>query len=29
MAYPVQEYWVDIGQIDDYRRANEEFASVF
>ena len=29
LAYPVQEYWVDIGQLDDYRRANEEFAQIF
>ena len=28
-AYPVQEYWVDIGQTDDYRRANEEFSQIF
>ena len=28
-AYPVEEYWVDIGQIDDYRRANADFASIF
>lgn len=29
LAYPVQEYWVDIGQLDDYRRANDEFATTF
>lgn len=29
LAYPVEEYWVDIGQLDDYRRANDEFASIF
>lgn len=28
-AYPIEEYWVDIGQIDDYRRANADFASIF
>lgn len=28
-AYPVEEYWVDIGQMDDYRRANADFASIF
>ena len=28
-AYPVEEYWVDIRQIDDYRRANAEFAATF
>ena len=29
LAYPIQEYWVDIGQIDDYRRTNEEFDRIF
>lgn len=29
LAYPIQEYRADIGQLDDYRRANEEFASIF
>lgn len=29
LAYPVEEYWVDIGHLDDYRRANDEFASIF
>lgn len=28
-AYLVEEYWVDIGQIDGYRRANADFASIF
>ena len=29
LAYPISEYWVDIGQMDDYRRANDEFAAFF
>ncbi len=29
LAYPIREYWVDIGQMDDYQRANLEFAQVF
>jgi len=28
-AYPIREYWVDIGRLDDYRRANDEFAAIF
>ncbi len=28
-AFPVREYWLDIGQYEDYRRANGEFSSVF
>ncbi len=29
MAYPISEYWVDIGHIDDYLRANDEYAAFF
>ena len=29
LAYPIREYWVDIGQMDDYQRANVEFAQIF
>lgn len=29
LAFPIRDYWVDIGQPDDYRRANDEFASIF
>lgn len=29
LAYPIEEYWVDIGKMDDYRRANADFASIF
>ena len=29
LAYPISEYWVDIGHMDDYRRANEEFPEFF
>ncbi len=28
-AFPIREYWVDIGRFDDYERANNEFAEVF
>lgn len=28
-AFPIREYWLDIGQMDDYKRAGEEYASVF
>jgi NDP-sugar pyrophosphorylase family protein len=28
-AFPILEYWLDIGQIDDYHRANGDFAEVF
>lgn len=29
LAHPVQEYWVNIGHLDNYRRANEEFSKIF
>lgn len=29
LAFPIREYWVDIGHIDDYRRANEDYSIIF
>ena len=28
-AFPIREYWMDIGQIDDFQRANGEFKKNF
>ncbi len=28
-VFPIREYWIDIGHIDDYEKANNEFAEVF
>jgi len=28
-AFPIREYWLDIGRLDDLERANGEFASMF
>lgn len=28
-AFPVREYWIDIGQLDDFKRANVEFNEYF
>ena len=28
-AFPIREYWLDVGRVDDLERANGEFASVF
>ena len=28
-AFPVHEYWLDIGKMDEYERANREFSDVF
>ncbi|MFM1651284.1 nucleotidyltransferase family protein [Brevibacillus sp. B_LB10_24] len=29
VVYPIREYWLDIGRITDFERANVEFAEVF
>lgn len=29
VAFPIREYWVDVGQIGDFRRANNEFEQIF
>ncbi len=29
ISFPLREYWLDIGQIDEYKRANEEYWEVF
>lgn len=28
-AFPIREYWIDIGQLDDFARANGDFGDVF
>lgn len=28
-VFPIHEYWVDIGKLDDYERANGEYSGVF
>ena len=28
-AFPIREYWLDIGRFDDLERANTDFASLF
>lgn len=29
VAFPIREYWMDIGHIEDYKKANGEFKEVF
>jgi NDP-sugar pyrophosphorylase family protein len=29
LSFPIREYWLDIGQIDEYERANREYIEVF
>jgi len=29
VAFPIREYWTDIGRMEDYRRANGDFTEVF
>jgi len=28
-AFPIREYWIDIGHFDDYQKANNDFTKVF
>lgn len=28
-AFPIREYWIDIGRLDDFERANGEYSTVF
>lgn len=28
-AFPIREYWIDVGRMEDYRRANDEFEDEF
>ena len=29
VSFPVMEYWLDIGRMEEYQRANEEYKEVF
>jgi NDP-sugar pyrophosphorylase family protein len=29
ISFPLREYWLDIGRIDEYKKANEEYDEVF
>lgn len=29
VSFPLREYWLDIGQMDDYKKANYEYSEVF
>ena len=29
ISFPLQEYWLDIGRIEEYKKANEEYEEVF
>ena len=28
-AFPIHEYWLDIGQMEEYEKANREFPTIF
>ena len=28
-AFPIREYWIDVGRIEDFRRANDEYSEEF
>jgi nucleotidyl transferase len=29
VSFPIMEYWIDIGRMDEYKRANEEYVDIF
>ena len=29
VAFPIHEYWIDIGQTKDFQKAQKEFSTVF
>jgi dTDP-glucose pyrophosphorylase len=29
MAFPIREYWIDVGRLEDYHRANDDYAGEF
>jgi NDP-sugar pyrophosphorylase family protein len=29
ISFPLREYWLDIGRIEEYKKANEEYDEVF
>jgi NDP-sugar pyrophosphorylase family protein len=29
LSFPLREYWLDIGRIEEYKKANEEYGEVF
>ena len=29
ISFPIHEYWIDIGRLEEYQKANEEYAKVF
>ena len=29
VSFPIREYWLDIGKMSDYERANNEYGGIF
>ena len=29
LSFPIREYWLDIGRMEEYERANSEYGDVF
>ena len=29
ISFPIHEYWIDIGRLEEYQKANEEYAKIF
>jgi NDP-sugar pyrophosphorylase family protein len=29
VSFPIREYWLDIGRMEEYKKANDEYSEVF
>jgi NDP-sugar pyrophosphorylase family protein len=29
ISFPIHEYWLDIGRLEEYKKANEEYENIF
>lgn len=29
LSFPIHEYWLDIGRMEEYKKANDEYSEVF
>jgi NDP-sugar pyrophosphorylase family protein len=29
ISFPIREYWLDIGRVEEYKRANQEYRNYF
>ena len=29
VSFPIREYWLDIGRMEEYKKANDEYSEIF